>query len=111
MAEDGPSGERRPFGRGEYRRRVERVRDRMAGRGLDALLATDPANMNYLTGYDAWSFYVHQAVVLPASGDPVWVGREMDAGAARATTWLPEERVRIYGDEYVQSPEDRHPMD
>ncbi|GIT25927.1 MAG: hypothetical protein CM1200mP41_19710 [Gammaproteobacteria bacterium] len=28
------------------------------------LLFTDPANMNYLTGYDGWSFYVHQMVAL-----------------------------------------------
>ena len=102
---------RRPFGRDEHRRRVERTRERMSDRGLDALLVTDPANMNYLTGYDAWSFYVHQGVVVPAAGDPVWIGRAMDAGAARATTWLDGDRVRSYSDEHVQSAGDRHPMD
>jgi len=52
----------------------------MAEAGVDALLITDPANMNYLTGYDAWSFYVPQAVVVPARNEaPLWYGRGMDA--------------------------------
>lgn len=30
------------------------------GRVLDVLSCADPANMNYLSGYDGWSFYGHQ---------------------------------------------------
>jgi Xaa-Pro aminopeptidase len=41
----------------------------MAARGLDCLIAPDPANMHYLTGYDGWSFYVHQGVLLGLEGD------------------------------------------
>ncbi|GAA0234858.1 ectoine hydrolase DoeA [Halobacterium noricense] len=79
---------------------------------LDALVVSDPANMNYLTGYDGWSFYVHQAVIVTHDRDePVWVGREMDANGARATTWLAEESIRSYSDDHVQSPYDLHPMD
>jgi ectoine hydrolase len=40
----------------EYAQRLKRTRVRMAEAGVDVLLVTDPANMNYLTGYDAWSF-------------------------------------------------------
>ena len=44
--------------------------------GIDVLFVTDPANMNYLTGYDGWSFYVHQMVVLSLDEpEPVWIGR------------------------------------
>lgn len=100
-----------PFEPEEYRARLEKTRARMAERGLDALLVTDPANMNYLTGYDAWSFYVPQGVVVTLDRPPVWVGREMDAGAARATTWLDDACVRSYPDDHVQSPEEKHPMD
>ena len=64
------------FDDGEYERRIERTRARMAERELDAIVVADPANMNYLTGYDGWSFYVHQAVVLADGRDePLWVGR------------------------------------
>ena len=47
----------------------------MSGRGLASLLiVSDPSNMTWLTGYDGWSFYVHQAVLLALEGEPVWVG-------------------------------------
>ncbi|GIT03270.1 MAG: hypothetical protein CM1200mP28_05290 [Deltaproteobacteria bacterium] len=39
--------------------------------------------MSWLTGYDGWSFYVHQCVVLTLEGDPLWYGRGMDANGKR----------------------------
>jgi Xaa-Pro dipeptidase len=98
------------FPEGEYLDRQERTRERMSERGLDVLLVTDPANMNYLTGYDAWSFYVPQAVILPAAAEPpIWVGRGIDAESARLTTHLPHDRILSYADEYVEHPV-RHPL-
>ncbi|MFW6193798.1 MAG: M24 family metallopeptidase [Gemmatimonadota bacterium] len=108
---DGGEERALPFPRAEYDRRLAETRGRMEEAGLDALVVTDPANMNYLTGYDAWSFYVPQAVVVTPGDDPTWVGRKMDAGAARATTWLDADHVRAYTDEHVQSSRDVHPMD
>jgi ectoine hydrolase len=100
------------FDEREYERRLSRTRERLREEDLDAIVVSDPANMNYLAGYDGWSFYVHQAVVVTAEGDePVWVGREMDAGGARATTWLAAENIRSYSDDHVHSPHDLHPMD
>ncbi|AEN05454.1 M24 family metallopeptidase [Halolamina sp.] len=100
-----------PFRSSEYERRVERTRERMLEAGLDALLVTDPSNMNYLTGYESWSFYVHQGVLLTLDHDPVWIGREMDAKSAEVTTWMDDDHVLSYTDDYVQSPHDKHPMD
>jgi len=95
----------------EYRARLDRVRRAMEARGLDAVLTTNPAHMCYVTGYDGWSFYVHQCVIVAlALDEPIWVGRGMDANAARVTTWLSEDSIVGYPDEYVQSLE-RHPMD
>src|SRR6056297_197921 len=69
----------------EFERRIEETKARMREDELDALVVADPANMNYLSGYDGWSFYVHQAVVVTADRDePVWVGRGQDANGARA---------------------------
>ncbi|WP_137286544.1 M24 family metallopeptidase [Halorussus salinisoli] len=100
------------FDDSEYQRRIARTKERMREEELDALVVSDPANMNYLTGYDGWSFYVHQAVLVTLDRDePVWVGREMDANGARATTQLDEESIRAYSDDHVQSPYDLHPMD
>ena len=87
-----------------YRKRIRRVKERMDHAGMEALLVMDPANMNYLTGYDGWSFYVHQGVVVDLMAEtPFWFGREQDANGARLTSWLPEEAIHGYPDHYVQS--------
>jgi len=99
-----------PFSREEYASRLAKVRAAMQVQNLELLLISDPSNMAWLTGYDGWSFYVHQGVLLALDGEPVWFGREMDAGGARRTVWMAHENIEGYPDHYVQSPQ-RHPMD
>ena len=53
----------------------------MRDRNLDALIIGDPSNINWLTGYDAWSFYTPQMMLVGLDRGPFWMGREMDAGA------------------------------
>ena len=92
------------FPKEEYLLRLRKIRERMDHSGIEVLLVVDPANMNYLTGYDGWSFYVHQGVLLDLNApEPVWFGREQDSNGARLTTWLSEESIRGYPDEFVQS--------
>ena len=92
------------FSEAEYARRIRRVKEAMDRQGMEVLLVVDPANLNYLTGYDGWSFYVHQGVILSLAADsPIWFGRQQDANGARLTTWLSEDRIFGYPDEYVQS--------
>ena len=98
------------FERAEYDERLRRVRERMGAAGLDGLIVTDPANMHYLTGYDGWSFYTPQCVAVPADGDMVLFTRAMDAAGARLTTFLDDDRILGFPDDYVQQ-RDRHPMD
>jgi ectoine hydrolase len=95
----------------EYRKRLRQVKQRMYEHGIDVLVITDPANMNYLTGYDGWSFYVHQGVIVVIDmEEPIWFGREQDSNGARLTTWLSEDNIRGYTDDYVHSPT-KHPME
>src|SRR5690625_5200998 len=76
----------------EHKNRLIKTKESMQKQGIDVLLVTDPANMNYLTGFDAWSFYVHQLLVVIADEEePIWVGRGIDASAAEITTWLKPE--------------------
>ncbi len=97
-----------PFSRAEYAERLHRTREALAQRRLDALVVGDPANINWLTGYDAWSFYTPQIMVVSLDKDPVWIGREMDAGAAVFTTYLSLAQVVPYPEGLVQK-EGRHP--
>ncbi|MGG1674121.1 M24 family metallopeptidase [Neobacillus sp. NRS-1170] len=95
----------------EYKERIRKTKERMMQKGIDVLLITDPANINYLSGYDGWSFYVHQMLVLIIDEDqPMWIGREMDANAAKVTTWLYRENIIPYPDDYIHS-DIKHPMD
>ena len=82
----------------------------MIERNLDLLIVYDPSNMCWLTGYDGWSFYVHQCVVISAEGTLFWFGRGIDANGARLTTDLPDADIISYPDHYVQSDE-YHPME
>ena len=93
----------------EYQARIAKTRLAMQAKDIDLLIVTDPSNMAWLTGYDGWSFYVHQCVVLGHDGDPLWFGRGQDAQGAFRTVFMKDENVVGYPDHYVQSSE-RHPM-
>ena len=98
------------FAKSEYLERLHKTKEQMANLGIDVLVISDPANMNYLTGYDGWSFYVPQCVVVNLNENmPLWIGRDMDTAGARHTTFLPESYIIGYPDYYVQTPA-RHPM-
>ncbi len=98
------------FTNSEYMRRINKTRREMAVRGLDAIIASDPSNISWLSGYDGWSFYTFQAVILRHEGEPVWWGRGIDALGARRTVFMEDECIRGYDDTYVQNPE-KHPME
>ena len=97
-----------PFLKSEYDDRLARVRGAMATRGLDALVIGDPANINWLTGYDAWSFYTPQMMLVDMHDGPFWMGREMDAGAAKFTSYLTDAEIVAYPEPLVQRT-DTHP--
>ena len=98
-----------PFSQAEYDRRIAKTRAAMAEAGLDAVFVTDPSNQAWLTGYDGWSFYVHQGVILRMEGEPVWWGRYMDSIGGSRTCWMSTDNIIGYSDDYVQSTV-RHPM-
>jgi ectoine hydrolase len=98
------------FQRSEFIERIGRVKKEMARRGIDRLIVSSPANHFWLTGYDGWSFYTPQIVVVDgATEEPIWIGRKMDAVGAKFTAFLKPENVVPYPDQYVGSA-DLHPM-
>ena len=98
-----------PFSQDEYDARLAKVRRMMEIGNLEALFITDPSNMAWISGYDGWSFYVHQGLIVKREGEPIWWGRAMDAAGALRTVWMSEESITSYDDTYVQSL-DSHPM-
>lgn len=98
-----------PFSHREYQRRIHKTRAAMVALGVDVIFVTDPSNQAWLTGYDGWSFYTHQGVILGQEGDPVWWGRYMDSIGAGRTVWMSADHIKGYGDQFVQSTV-LHPM-
>ncbi|MEA3231418.1 MAG: aminopeptidase P family N-terminal domain-containing protein, partial [Thermodesulfobacteriota bacterium] len=93
------------FQNDEYQTRIGKTKKRMDDAGIEVLIVSDPANMNYLTGYDGWSFYVPQAVVVAMDLEmPFWIGRGMDVAGAWHTTFLNNDHIIGYSDDYVQNP-------
>jgi len=78
------------FAQSEYDRRLAPVKTRMAEQGFDLMVCQDPANMYWLTGFDGWSFYTPQAVLVQIY-EPLsyWFGRPQDAPSALFTSVLP----------------------
>lgn len=100
-----------PFSQSEYQERIAKTKESMERKGIEVLLVANPANMNYLSGYDGWSFYVDQLlVVIIDEEQPVWIGRRQDANGAKATTWLYRDNIIPYPDDYVHS-KTKHPME
>jgi len=99
------------FSQEEFNSRITKVKDSMNKKGIEILLTTDPSNMNYLTGYDGWSFYVPQGVIVSIDEEqPYWFGRKQDSNGARITTYLNEENIFGYPENLIQSPP-LHPYD
>jgi len=76
-----------PFDDAEYAERLRRVRERMAERGVDVLYVTSPANLVWLTGYEA-SWYPPRlplgAAIVGATGEVVWFDWTRHEDYARA---------------------------
>lgn len=98
------------FTKSEYDDRLRRTRLALVEKGLDVLVIGDPSNINWLTGYDAWSFYTPQIAIVSLDHDPVWIGRDMDAGAAGFTTYLRPDQVVPFPEDLVQK-DGVHPAD
>ncbi len=98
------------FSRQEYAQRLSKTRAAMARAEIALLIVSDPSNMAWLTGYDGWSFYVHQAVIVGPDGDPLFWGRGQDVNGALRTCYMAPSDIVGYPDRYVMS-DSHHPME
>ncbi|MCF8105889.1 MAG: M24 family metallopeptidase [Desulfohalobiaceae bacterium] len=98
------------FTKEEYLQRLKRTKSRMMEQDLEVIVLADPANMNYLTGYDGWSFYTPQVLLVSVYEDePQLIVRGMDVNGAGHTVWLSADSCQGYPDSLVQVA-DKHPM-
>ncbi|MBC8300778.1 MAG: M24 family metallopeptidase [Pelagibacterales bacterium] len=92
------------FTKEEYQQRLNKVKKSMREKGIDLLISQDTSNMNYLTGYDAWSFYYAQCVIVHVDADePICFVRAQDAGGAYIKTYLKDENIFVYDEKYIHT--------
>ena len=92
------------FEKQEYKDRLKKVKTSMQKKGIDLLVSHDPANMNYLTGYDAWSFYYAQCVLIHINEEePICFVRAQDGGGAYIKTYLQDKNIIEYDEKYIHT--------
>ena len=92
------------FEKKEYKERLAKVKITMQSKGIDLLVSHDPANMNYLTGYDAWSFYYAQCVLVHVNEDePICFLRAQDVAGAYIKTYLKDKNIIKYDEKYIHT--------
>ena len=92
------------FSKNEYKDRLKKVQLSMQKKEIDLLISQDTSNINYLTGYDAWSFYYTQCAIVHVNlEEPICFVRAQDAGGAYLKTYLKNENIIIYDEKYIHT--------
>ena len=92
------------FTQDEYKERLRNTKQSMQQKGIELLISQDTNNMNYLTGYDAWSFYYSQCVLVHVDlEEPICFVRAQDAGGAYIKTYLKRENIIVYKEKYIHT--------
>ena len=92
------------FTKEEYKNRLKKVQKSMQEKGIELLISQDTSNINYLTGYDAWSFYYAQCVIVHVNAEePICFVRAQDAGGAYIKTYLKNENIIVYEEKYIHT--------
>ncbi|KAA5606600.1 aminopeptidase P family protein [Roseospira marina] len=89
-------GQEAAFSRAVFDGRVTAARAALAARGIDVMVVTGPENIFYLTGQQTPGYYTFQALVLPVSGEPRFIVRQLESMNCRANTYLDD--LVAYGD-------------
>ena len=92
------------FTKEEYKQRLNKVKKSMQEKGIDLLISQDTSNINYLTGYDAWSFYYAQCAIVHVDADePLLFVRAQDAGGAYINCYIKHENIIAYDEKYIHT--------
>jgi Xaa-Pro dipeptidase len=84
------------FPRNEIDRRIKGVQKEIAQKEFDVLLLTGPENIFYLTGQQTPGYYTFQCLVVPVTGEPFLLLRQLETINARANSYL--EDIIAYSD-------------
>ncbi|MGI9419264.1 MAG: aminopeptidase P family N-terminal domain-containing protein, partial [Geminicoccaceae bacterium] len=67
------------FDKNEYEDRLKRVQAALVQKGQDALLAFQPETVTWVTGFFTRGYGSFQCAIIPASGAPTLICRDVEA--------------------------------
>ena len=90
----------------EYQRRLDALRGRMEGLGVDAVLVNTPENLYYLSGYQTPGYYWWQTLVVPMDREPVSITRRVEDSNMRELGWVEDRRPYEDYEDWVEKTRD-----
>ena len=81
-------GSEAAFPKSELTDRQARARAALEASGHAALIVTGPETIYWLTGRQTAGYFAFQALILPASGEPTLLVRQLELFGTVANTWL-----------------------
>ncbi|XHM74927.1 Xaa-Pro peptidase family protein (plasmid) [Mesorhizobium sp. ANAO-SY3R2] len=96
-------GSQAVFPAAEFRQRIALIQKALRPTGADALLLTGPENIFWATGRQTAGYFAFQALVVPLSGEPILLVRQLEMTGARASTWLSDLRAWQDGEDPAQA--------
>lgn len=87
------------FTQQEYDERLGQAREALAAHGLDGAVCTAPETLFYLAGYEGYTYWADQALVLPVADDeaPTLLVRDTDVATAIETSVVRDIRTYHFG--------------
>ena len=89
------------FGRAEYRARLARIQSELRKKSLDALIAFQPETVTWTTGFFTRGYGSFQFAVVPASGEPAIVCRDVEEFYVDTTCVFPDCALWSDSDDYI----------
>ena len=87
----------------EFAGRMARLQAELRPTGADALLLTGPENIFWATGRQTAGYFAFQALIVPVTGEPVLLVRQLEVTGARASTWVADIRVWQDGEDPAEA--------
>lgn len=100
---DALTGSQAIFPAKEFAGRIARLQAELHPTGADALLLTGPENIFWATGRQTAGYFAFQALIVPVTGEPVLLVRQLEVTGARASTWVADIRVWQDGEDPAEA--------
>jgi Xaa-Pro dipeptidase len=86
------------FETAEYQARIAKVREEMDKRGIDLMVTHWAQNIFYLTGHYTFAISNYQCALIPRTGEPIVIVRDLEAGNSRTRAWVKDENIVTWED-------------